>query len=69
MTVSATANGGAPSGRLTRPSAIWIIVVILLLVGLPLAIWADLRELSSNALTRQSEEFSRIINDVRNFYA
>ncbi len=63
------AIGGSPSGRLARPSAIWIVVIVILLVGLPVAIWADLRELSSNALTRQSEEFSRIINDVRNFYA
>jgi class 3 adenylate cyclase len=63
------AGGGALSARLTRPNVIWIVVVILLLVGLPLAIWADLRALSTNALTRQSEEFSRIINDVRNFYA
>lgn len=68
MTVSANGNG-APSGRLTRPSAIWIVVVILLLIGLPVAIWADLRELSRDALTRQSEEFSRIIDDVRDFYA
>ena len=67
MTTAAGTN--APSGRLARPSAIWIIVVILLLAGLPLALLADLRELSRDALTRQSEEFSRIINDVRNFYA
>ncbi len=67
--MASTTGAGAPSGRLTRPSAIWIVVVALLFVGLPVAIWADLRELSSNALTRQSEEFSRIINDVRNFYA
>ncbi len=67
--MASTTGAGAPSGRLTRPSAIWIAVVALLFVGLPVAIWADLRELSSNALTRQSEEFSRIINDVRNFYA
>lgn len=69
MTASSTAGGGAPSGRLTRPSAIWIVIVILLFIGLPVAIWADLRDLSENALTRQSEEFSRIINDVRDFYA
>ncbi len=69
MTLSAIVGGGPSAGRLARPSAIWIVVIVLLLVGLPLAMWADLRELSSNALTRQSEEFSRIINDVRNFYA
>jgi class 3 adenylate cyclase len=67
--MTAAAGTNAPSGRLARPSAIWIIVVILLLVGLPLALLADLRELSRDALTRQSEEFSRIINEVRNFYA
>ena len=50
-------------------SLAWIAIVVLLLVGLPLAVWADLRALSRNALLRQTGEISRIINDVRNFYA
>lgn len=69
MTASADAGSRAPSGRLARPSLIWIAVVAVLLVGLPVAILADLRELSRTALTKQAEEFSRIIDDVRDFYA
>jgi len=63
------ATSGVPTGKLARPSMIWIAVVILLLVGLPVAILADLRDLSRTALTRQAEEFSKIIDDVRDFYA
>lgn len=69
MTATAGAGGAAVSGKLARPSLLWIVVIIVLLVGLPLAILADLRELSRTALTKQAEEFSRIIDDVRDFYA
>lgn len=44
-------------------------LVLLLLVGLPLAAWLDMRSLSDRILARQSDEISRIINDMRNFYA
>jgi class 3 adenylate cyclase len=69
VTTASSAGSSAPSGRLARPSAVWIVVVLLLLVGLPVAILADLRELSRTALTKQAEEFSRIIDAVRDFYA
>ena len=65
----ATASGRSTRSRLSRSMLIWIAVVVLLLVGLPVAILADLRELSRNALTKQAEEFSQIIDSVRNFYA
>ena len=42
---------------------------LLLLAGLPLAVWLDMRSLSDNILARQSDEISRVINDMRNFYA
>jgi hypothetical protein len=44
-------------------------LVILLLAGLPLATWMDMRNLSENILRRQADEVGRIINDMRNFYA
>jgi class 3 adenylate cyclase len=59
---------GIPDAQ-RRRSAVWIAIVVLLLVGLPVAVWADLRALSRDALLRQTDEISRIINDVRNFYA
>lgn len=42
--------------------------VILGLLGLPLAVWLDLRLLSENMLRTQAREISRIIDDMRGFY-
>jgi adenylate cyclase len=49
----------------------WLVVVgvAVLLLGLPLAAWLDMRELSERILRRQAEEVSRIIDDMRAFYA
>ena len=44
-------------------------LVLLLLAGLPIAAWLDMRALSERILGRQADEISRIINDMRNFYA
>jgi hypothetical protein len=41
--------------------------VVLLLLGLPLAAWLDMRGLSENILRRQADEISRIIDDMRGF--
>jgi adenylate cyclase len=46
-----------------------VALVVLLLVGLPIAAWLDLRNLSESILRRQADEVGRIINDMRNFYA
>jgi class 3 adenylate cyclase len=46
-----------------------VALVILLLAGLPVAAWLDMRNLSENILRRQADEIGRIINDMRNFYA
>jgi adenylate cyclase len=42
--------------------------VILGLLGLPVAVWLDLRLLSENMLRTQAGEISRIIDDMRSFY-
>jgi adenylate cyclase len=44
-------------------------LVIVLLIGLPFAAWLDLQGLSERILRRQSDEISRIIDDMRGFYA
>ena len=44
-------------------------LVAILLAGLPVAAWLDMHNLSENILRRQANEVSRIINDMRNFYA
>ena len=45
-------------------STLVIILVLLLLAGLPVAAWLDMRSLSDNILARQSDEISRVINDM-----
>jgi len=45
-----------------------LLAVTLGLLGLPLAVWLDLRLLSENMLRTQAGEISRIIDDMRGFY-
>ncbi len=45
-----------------------IAAVIAGLLGLPLAVWLDLRLLSERMLRTQASEISRIIDDMRGFY-
>ena len=46
-----------------------IILVLLLLLGLPLAVWLDLRALSGNILKEQAYQTGKIIDDMRGYYA
>ena len=46
-----------------------VLAVLLGLLGLPLAVWLDLRSLSERLLRLQASETSRIIDDMRGFYA
>src|SRR4029450_6664849 len=45
-----------------------VLAVVLGLVGLPVAVWLDLRELSARMLPTQAREISRIIDEMRGFY-
>jgi len=53
--------------RMNLPFA--VALVALLLVGLPVAVWLDLRDLSGNILQSQALRTSQIIDDMRSFYA
>jgi adenylate cyclase len=44
-------------------------LVIVLLVGLPLAVWLDLRNLTEASLRRQAVDLNSVITSMRNFYA
>lgn len=44
------------------------LAVVLGLLGLPVAVWLDLRHLSENMLRTQAGEISRVIDDIRAFY-
>jgi class 3 adenylate cyclase len=46
-----------------------IAAVALLLAGLPLAAWLDLRNLSERSLVIQANDLNAVISGVRNFYA
>ncbi|MFO1058516.1 MAG: adenylate/guanylate cyclase domain-containing protein [Dongiaceae bacterium] len=46
-----------------------IAVVALLLAGLPVAVWLDLRSLSERALQRQATALDAAITSIRNFYS
>ena len=50
-------------------ASIWILLVVILLLGLPLAVWLDLRKLTDEALSRQASDFNSLITSVRDYYA
>src|SRR6516164_8676234 len=50
-------------------ASIWILVVVMLLLGLPLAVWLDLRKLTDEALRRQAIDFNSLTTSVRDYYA
>ena len=45
------------------------LLVVLLLVGLPIAVWLDLSNLVGTNLRRQASDVNSIISSVRNYYA
>ncbi|CAN5383908.1 adenylate/guanylate cyclase domain-containing protein [soil metagenome] len=46
-----------------------IIGVLLLLIGLPVAVWLDLRNLAERSLTLQATDLNSVITSVRSYYA
>jgi len=48
---------------------ILILLLIALLVGLPAAVWLDLRSVSESALRRQAGDLNSVINSIRSYYA
>ena len=58
-----------PADRAAAAGPLVVGLVILLLAGLPVAAWLDLRNLSERMLRRQADEIGRIIDDMRGFYA
>jgi signal transduction histidine kinase len=50
-------------------SIVLALLVVVLLVGLPLAIWLDLRDLTATALRRQAADLNSVITSIRGYYA
>lgn len=46
-----------------------VIVLVLLMIGLPAAVWTDTRNLTSAALQRQAMDVNKIITNIRGFYS
>jgi adenylate cyclase len=49
----------------------WLLaaLVVVLLGGLPVAVWLDLRNLSEDLLRRQASDMNSLITSVRGFYS
>lgn len=56
---------GSGHGR----SYLLIVLVIVMLVGLPLAVWLDISSLSRSILGRQAHDLSSVITSIRGYYA
>src|SRR5690242_8021625 len=63
-TVAAAAKAASRSGG-------WplVLLVLLMLAGLPLAVWLDISNLSRTALERQAADLSSVITSIRSYYA
>lgn len=57
-----------PSGASTRRGAALVALVLVMLLGLPLAVWLDLRSLTESTLRRQATDLNSVISSVRSFY-
>lgn len=49
--------------------AVSLILLLLVLAGLPVAVWLDLRDISETTLRGQVDALSSVIDDVRGYYA
>ena len=65
----AAALGERISGFFASRLSITIMLVLLVLAGLPVAVWLDLRNMSERALTEQATELSSTIDSIRDYYA
>src|SRR6516164_3417099 len=53
----------------TKMGYVFALLFVLLLVGLPIAVWLDLSNLVETNLRRQASDMNSIISSVRNYYA
>ena len=47
----------------------FILLVLVMLAGLPVAVWLDLRNLSETSLLRQAKDLNSVVSSVRGYYA
>src|SRR5689334_16576056 len=59
----------SPADAARRRKPIFFALVLLLLAGLPVAAWLDLRHLSESLLRRQAADLNSLISGFRAYYA
>src|SRR5438067_13363009 len=69
MRASAAASAPGLSRSLWNNPLLSILLLLLVLAGLPVAVWLDLSTLSEHALREQAGALSRMIDSIRNYYA
>jgi serine phosphatase RsbU (regulator of sigma subunit) len=57
------------SDRKSNPASFLAVLFSILLLGLPVVTWLDLKTLTDDALMRENSSVGEIIDDVRSFYA
>jgi len=57
------------SARASSGGLIIFVLVFLLLAGLPVVVWLDLRNLTEKALLRQANDLNAVVTSVRSYYA
>jgi signal transduction histidine kinase/CheY-like chemotaxis protein len=58
-----------PSRPTRTPGWLTVLLVALLLAGLPVAVWLDLRNVSEHSLEVQARDLNSVITSVRTYYA
>ena len=56
-------------GRLAGRLSTTVMLVLVILAGLPVAVWLDMRDLSERALLDQADDLTSMINNIRDYYA
>jgi class 3 adenylate cyclase len=69
MTALAKKFGDGRAARDGIPAYVIVLVVLLLLIGLPVAVWLDLRNISEQALRAEASELNSLITSIRNYYS
>jgi adenylate cyclase len=71
MSISTAGAMSRETGSKPVPANVGItaIVIVILLCGLPLAVWLDLRDLSEHTLRTQADELGSAINSIRGYYS
>ncbi|HET6161332.1 MAG TPA: adenylate/guanylate cyclase domain-containing protein [Dongiaceae bacterium] len=67
MTISTESKAAVSESRIG--GRLLIMLVLVMLAGLPVAVWLDLSSLSQNLLRRQAQDLSSLITSIRSYYA